>query len=52
LDKETPVNEATAKEAGISISEFRLWFVMLGGAPAIPIALFWMGWTHFVKYCL
>ena len=25
--------------------EFRLWFSMLGGAPAIPISLFWMGWT-------
>ena len=25
--------------------EFRLWFSMLGGAIAIPIALFWMGWT-------
>jgi len=24
--------------------EFRLWFAMLG-APAIPIAMFWMGWT-------
>ncbi|KAI4219997.1 MAG: hypothetical protein LQ349_008200 [Xanthoria aureola] len=24
--------------------EFRLWFAMLG-APAIPVSLFWMGWT-------
>lgn len=24
--------------------EFRLWFAMFG-APAIPISLFWMGWT-------
>lgn len=24
--------------------EFRLWFGMLG-APAIPVAMFWMGWT-------
>jgi len=24
--------------------EFRLWFAMLG-VPAIPIAMFWMGWT-------
>lgn len=24
--------------------EFRLWYAMLG-APAIPISLFWMGWT-------
>lgn len=26
--------------------EFRLWFAMLG-APAIPISLFWMGWTDY-----
>ncbi|MCJ1229813.1 hypothetical protein MMC12_006483 [Toensbergia leucococca] len=26
--------------------EFRLWFGMLG-APAIPISLFWMGWTTY-----
>ncbi|KAL4968101.1 C6 transcription factor [Aspergillus stella-maris] len=25
--------------------EARLWFGMLGGAPAVPISLFWMGWT-------
>ena len=24
--------------------EFRLWFAMFG-APAIPISMFWMGWT-------
>ncbi|KAJ5535753.1 hypothetical protein N7513_008939 [Penicillium frequentans] len=27
--------------------ECRLWYSMLGGAPAIPISLFWMGWTDF-----
>ncbi|OCL07646.1 MFS general substrate transporter [Glonium stellatum] len=27
--------------------EFRLWFSMLGGAFAIPISLFWMGWTSY-----
>jgi multidrug resistance protein len=26
--------------------EFRLWFAMLG-APAVPISLFWMGWTTY-----
>lgn len=26
--------------------EFRLWFAM-AGAPAIPISLFWMGWTDY-----
>ncbi|CAI7623258.1 unnamed protein product [Penicillium manginii] len=25
--------------------ETRLWYAMLGGAPAVPISLFWMGWT-------
>lgn len=27
--------------------EMRLWYAMLGGAPAIPISLFWMGWTDY-----
>ncbi|QIW96975.1 hypothetical protein AMS68_002493 [Peltaster fructicola] len=27
--------------------EFRLWYSMLGGAFAIPISLFWMGWTAY-----
>jgi len=25
--------------------EFRLWYSMLGGSVAIPVSLFWMGWT-------
>lgn len=25
--------------------EFRLWFAMLGGSVALPVSLFWMGWT-------
>jgi hypothetical protein len=29
--------------------EIRLWFAMFG-APAIPISLFWMGWTDFVSH--
>lgn len=29
--------------------EVRLWFAMLG-APAIPISLFWMGWTAYVSF--
>lgn len=29
--------------------ECRLWYSMLGGAPAIPIALFWIGWTDYVS---
>ncbi|OJD35748.1 mfs general substrate transporter [Diplodia corticola] len=27
--------------------EFRLWFSMLGGSFAIPISLFWLGWTSY-----
>ncbi|KAF1982190.1 MFS transporter [Aulographum hederae CBS 113979] len=27
--------------------EERLWFVMLGCAPAMPISLFWMAWTDY-----
>ena len=27
--------------------EERLWFAMLGGAPAVPVSLFWMGWTAY-----
>lgn len=30
------------------VPEVRLWFGMLG-APAIPISLFWMGWTDYVS---
>lgn len=29
--------------------ETRLWYAMLGGAPAVPISLFWMGWTSYVS---
>ncbi|ORX96361.1 major facilitator superfamily domain-containing protein [Clohesyomyces aquaticus] len=27
--------------------EFRLWYCMLGGSLAIPVSLFWMGWTSY-----
>jgi hypothetical protein len=30
--------------------EIRLWFVMMGGSFAIPISLFWMGWTSYVSH--
>jgi multidrug resistance protein len=30
--------------------ETRLWYAMLGGAPAVPISLFWMGWTSNVSH--
>ncbi|CAG8222274.1 unnamed protein product [Penicillium nalgiovense] len=42
----------TAKEYKKTSSiapEMRLWFAMLGGAPAVPISLFWMGWTSYVS---
>lgn len=29
--------------------ETRLWFAMLGGAFALPVSLFWMGWTDFAS---
>ncbi|KAJ5319808.1 hypothetical protein N7508_000091 [Penicillium antarcticum] len=38
----------TAKEyqkTGRILPETRLWYAMLGGAPAVPVSLFWMGWT-------
>lgn len=31
------------------IPETRLWFAMLGGAFAVPVSLFWMGWTDYVS---
>ncbi|RGP77267.1 hypothetical protein FLONG3_4782 [Fusarium longipes] len=27
--------------------EIRLWYGMLGASPAIPISLFWLGWTNY-----
>ena len=29
--------------------EMRLWYTMLGGAPLVPVSLFWMGWTSNVS---
>lgn len=41
------------KELGLvnppPIPETRLWFAMLGGAFAVPVSLFWMGWTDYVS---
>lgn len=45
----------TAKEyqkTGRILPETRLWYAMLGGAPAVPISLFWMGWTNYVSLYL
>ncbi|OJJ06353.1 hypothetical protein ASPVEDRAFT_154403 [Aspergillus versicolor CBS 583.65] len=35
------------KKTGRIAPETRLWYAMLGGAPAVPISLFWMGWTAY-----
>ncbi|KAL6917123.1 hypothetical protein ACHAPO_006064 [Fusarium lateritium] len=29
--------------------ETRLWYGMLGASPAIPISLFWLGWTNYAN---
>ncbi|KIW21301.1 hypothetical protein PV08_01881 [Exophiala spinifera] len=39
--------EAEAQGKGQFDPEIRLWFAMLGGAPAIPVSLLWMGWTAY-----
>lgn len=42
--------KAYAREKSSPIApEMRLWYTMLGGAPAVPISLFWMGWTSNVS---
>jgi MFS family permease len=39
------IKEANPNQIRVQLPpEFRLWYAMLG-APAIPISLFWMGWT-------
>lgn len=37
------------KKTSTIAPETRLWYAMLGGAPAVPISLFWMGWTSYVS---
>ncbi|KAJ5886812.1 uncharacterized protein N7473_009486 [Penicillium subrubescens] len=41
-----PAVDAHALDGVHTQPEIRLWFAMFG-APAIPISLFWMGWTDF-----
>ena len=43
------ITKTQQKEIGRIHPETRLWYAMLGGAPAIPISLFWMGWTSYVS---
>ena len=53
-----PIYKRTKRQAVMNIvsgeqfpihPEYRLWFAMCG-APAIPISLFWMGWTDYVRH--
>ncbi|CEJ57277.1 Putative Major facilitator superfamily transporter [Penicillium brasilianum] len=41
-----PATDPHALDGVHTQPEIRLWFAMFG-APAIPISLFWMGWTDF-----
>lgn len=41
------LERACAKGEMLFNPEVRLWYAMLGTAPAIPLALFWMGWTAY-----
>ncbi|KAH7184906.1 major facilitator superfamily domain-containing protein [Fusarium flagelliforme] len=36
-----------SKAGGHFKPEIRLWYAMLGAAVAIPISLFWLGWTNY-----
>ena len=40
------------QKTGRILPETRLWYAMLGGAPAVPVSLFWMGWTNYVSFTL
>lgn len=42
------IDKHTSEDGSHINPEVRLWFAMLG-APAIPISLFWMGWTAYVS---
>jgi len=37
------------QKTSVIAPETRLWYAMLGGAPAVPISLFWMGWSSDVS---
>lgn len=41
-------NAASDKGSNPTCPENRLWYAMIG-VPAIPISLFWMGWTDYVS---
>lgn len=37
------------KKTSLIAPEMRLWYAMLGGSLAVPISLFWMGWSSDVS---
>ncbi|KAF4978617.1 hypothetical protein FZEAL_5020 [Fusarium zealandicum] len=39
--------QAKSRGDGHFSPEIRLWYAMLGAAVAIPISLFWLGWTNY-----
>ena len=41
------LSESETGEAKSFSPEIRLWYAMMGTAVAIPVSLFWMGWTDF-----
>ncbi|KAF5004977.1 hypothetical protein FDECE_8556 [Fusarium decemcellulare] len=41
------VRATKAQGEGSFSPEIRLWYAMLGAAVAIPISLFWLGWTNY-----
>lgn len=43
--------DAPRKTTHSARPENRLWYAMIG-APAIPIGLFWMGWTDYVSFII
>ena len=45
--KDIKRQEAAGVENPAPTPESRLYFAMLGGAFAVPISLFWMGWTDY-----
>lgn len=49
LQKNLLASQDIAKVTSMKIRpEIRLWYAMLC-APAIPVSLFWMGWTSYVS---
>jgi len=41
--------ERAAEKGQFNRPEIRLWYAMLGGSIAIPVSLFWIGWTCYVS---